>query len=156
MIRAALGFDQELVRNEPPEESQRREWMQDPAAIGRDLADAREALRFVLAYRTWYDQRRGWLPNPQGATAVVLEDGFKNLNAIRLDKDERITIAHRALGIERFSVYPLANGSFGVADSGTKLGLSMKDEQVDINTLFQKHEAAAAQTTGAGAVAPAG
>lgn len=97
-----------------------------------------------------------WLPNPQGATAVVLEDGFKNLNAIRLDKDERITIAHRALGIERFSVYPLANGSFGVADSGTKLGLSMKDEQVDINTLFQKHEAAAAQTTGAGAVAPAG
>lgn len=96
-----------------------------------------------------------WLPNPKGATAVVLEDGFKNLNAIRLDKDERITIAHRALGIERFSVYPLANGSFGVADSGTKLGLSMKDEQVDINTLFQKHEAGAAKASDASAAAPA-
>lgn len=97
-----------------------------------------------------------WLSNPQGATAVVLEDGFKNLNAIRLDKDERITIAHRALGIERFSVYPLANGSFGVADSGTKLGLSMKDEQVDINTLFQRHETGVVQASGTGAATPSG
>lgn len=82
-----------------------------------------------------------WMPNPKGATAVVLENQFRDLNAIRLDSDERINVRHRAMGIERFNVYPLANGSFGISDSGTKLGTTMQDEAVDINTLFANEEA---------------
>ena len=82
-----------------------------------------------------------WMPNPKGATAVVLENQFRDLNAIRLDSDERINVCHRAMGIERFNVYPLANGSFGISDSGTKLGTTMQDEAVDINTLFANEEA---------------
>ncbi|MEY2161438.1 hypothetical protein [Rhodanobacter sp. FW106-PBR-LB-2-11] len=82
-----------------------------------------------------------WMPNPKGATAVVLENQFRDLNAIRLDSGERINVRHRAMGIERFNVYPLANGSFGISDSGTKLGTRMQDEAVDINTLFANEEA---------------
>lgn len=82
-VRAALGFDQELARDEAPEESQRREWMQDPAAIGRDLADAREALRFVLAYRAWYDQRRGWrYTNPNLEELGLLRAEYHDLSAL--------------------------------------------------------------------------
>ncbi|MFA6230802.1 MAG: hypothetical protein WC617_11630 [Rhodanobacter sp.] len=90
-----------------------------------------------------------WLPNPQGVTAVVLENKFRDLNAIRLDKDERITVAHRTLGIERFNVQPLPNGSFSLSDSGTKLGVSMKDE-VDINSIFLNQEARASKTSNTG------
>lgn len=59
-VRAALGFDRPVSNGEDPRESHRREWMQEPESTGRNLADAGEALRAVLAYRSWYDQRRGW------------------------------------------------------------------------------------------------
>lgn len=59
-VRSALGFDRPLSSGQTPEESHRAEWLQDPLSTGRNLADADEALRFVLAYRTWFDQRRGW------------------------------------------------------------------------------------------------
>lgn len=82
-VRAALGFDQELAHDEAPEESRRREWMQDPAAIGRNLADARESLRFVLAYRTWYDQRRGWrYTNPNLEELGLLRADYQDLLAL--------------------------------------------------------------------------
>lgn len=96
-----------------------------------------------------------WLPNPQGVTAVVLENKFRDLDAIRLDKDERITIRHRTMGIERFNVHPLPNGSFSVSDSGTKLGFAMRDE-VDINRLFLDHEAVTPMASGTGAATHAG
>src|SRR5699024_8521861 len=59
-VRTALGFDGAAAN-----ESKRVEWLQDPALKGVDLQTAQQTIRFVLAYRTWYDQRRGWrYPTP--------------------------------------------------------------------------------------------
>lgn len=50
-IEGALGFQAE---------AHRRDWLQDPDASGSTLQEAHETLREMLAYRAWYDQRRGW------------------------------------------------------------------------------------------------
>ena len=85
-VRAALGFDHELARGEDPGESHRREWLQDPAAIGRDLAEAQESLRFILAYRTWYDQRRGWrYTNPNLEELGLLRVAYRELAELCAD-----------------------------------------------------------------------
>lgn len=81
-VRSALGFDRPLSPGQDPEESHRSEWLQDPLSTGRNLADAEEALRFVLAYRTWFDQRRGWRytnPNLEELGLLAVEyDGLEN------------------------------------------------------------------------------
>jgi len=59
-VRTALGFDKVLATGVDPASSHRAEWLQEPALHGVDLKTAEDTLRFVLAYRTWYDQRRGW------------------------------------------------------------------------------------------------
>jgi hypothetical protein len=51
--------------------------LQDPLSIGRNLADAEEVLRFVLAYRAWFDQRRAWRytnPNLEELGLLVPQD----------------------------------------------------------------------------------
>lgn len=79
-IRAALGFDADLEQGEDPNDSHRREWMQEPSAIGQDLADAKEALRFVLGYRAWFDQRRGWrYTNPNLEELGLLRVDYESL-----------------------------------------------------------------------------
>lgn len=59
-IRSALGFDRDVPVDSDPRESHRREWMQHPEDTGTDLVEAGNTLRDVLAYRFWFDQRRGW------------------------------------------------------------------------------------------------
>jgi superfamily II DNA/RNA helicase len=49
----ALGFDR-------PGKELRLEWLQEPGLKGFNLQEAEEALRQVLTYRVWFDQRRGW------------------------------------------------------------------------------------------------
>jgi ATP-dependent helicase YprA (DUF1998 family) len=49
----ALGFDRAV-----PE--LRGEWLQEPTLKGFNLQEAESALRQVLSYRVWFDQRRGW------------------------------------------------------------------------------------------------
>ena len=88
-VRAALGFDRPIATNENPAESHRREWMQDPEAVGRDLADAEEALRFVLAYRVWFDQRRGWrYTNPNLEDLGLLRVAYVDLDAFCADEKQ--------------------------------------------------------------------
>lgn len=88
-VRASLGFDREPARGEDPAESHRREWLQDPAAVGRDLHDGLETLRFVLAYRTWYDQRRGWrYTNPNLEDLGLLRVEYQDLSALCMDGAE--------------------------------------------------------------------
>ena len=48
-----LGFD----RSDP---QIRAEWLQEPALRGFNLQEAEGTLRQVVAYRIWFDQRRGW------------------------------------------------------------------------------------------------
>jgi Domain of unknown function (DUF1998)/Helicase conserved C-terminal domain len=81
-VRAALGFNQPLGSTDAPEESHRAEWLQDPLSIGRNLADAEEVLRFVLAYRAWFDQRRGWrYTNPNLEELGLLVADYPGLSA---------------------------------------------------------------------------
>ena len=49
----ALGFDRQ-VRHV------RQEWLREPDLRGFNLQEAETTLRQVLAYRIWFDQRRGW------------------------------------------------------------------------------------------------
>ena len=85
-VREALGFDRDLARGEDPNDSHRREWLQDAGAIGRDLAEAQETLRFILAYRTWYDQRRGWrYTNPNLEELGLLHAAYQDLSELCAD-----------------------------------------------------------------------
>src|SRR4030095_13056600 len=49
----ALGFDR-------PAPEVRAEWLLEPTLKGFNLQEAESTLRQVLAYRVWFDQRRGW------------------------------------------------------------------------------------------------
>jgi hypothetical protein len=50
----ALGFER------PGAQGLRDEWLVDPEMQGANLVNAQKAMRQVLAYRAWFDQRRGW------------------------------------------------------------------------------------------------
>lgn len=52
-LQRALGFDR-------PDTPIRAEWLQEPTLRGFNLQEAEATLRQVLAYRIWFDQRRGW------------------------------------------------------------------------------------------------
>jgi len=51
--QSALGFDR-------PDQQIRAEWLLEPGLRGFNLQEAEGTLRQVLAYRIWFDQRRGW------------------------------------------------------------------------------------------------
>lgn len=50
----ALGFER------PGESGLRPEWLLDSELQGANFVNAQKAMRQVLAYRAWFDQRRGW------------------------------------------------------------------------------------------------
>jgi Lhr-like helicase len=50
----ALGFER------PGEAGLRSEWLLDAELQGANFVNAQKAMRQVLAYRAWFDQRRGW------------------------------------------------------------------------------------------------
>ena len=81
-VRSALGFDRILPSGVDPATTHRAEWLQDPSLQGVDLKTAEETLRFVLAYRTWYDQRRGWrYTNPNLEELGLLAVEYLDLEA---------------------------------------------------------------------------
>ena len=88
-----------------------------------------------------------WMPTAQGPTAVVMERGVRDLNVIRLDSGQKAKAFSRAMGIQRFNVAPLDNGSFKLtADWAFK-----SHEVADVNDLFE----AGASVNGTPAEAPA-
>lgn len=63
----ALGFNL-------PSPVVKAEWLQDVGLRGAALLDAGDTLRNVLAYRAWFDQRRGWrFTNPNLEDLGLLE-----------------------------------------------------------------------------------
>lgn len=86
-VRAALGFDRQLEGQEDPSESHRREWMQRPEETGVNLQEASDALRAVLAYRFWFDQRRGWRhTNPNLEQLNLLRADYTGLTELCADE----------------------------------------------------------------------
>lgn len=80
MVRA-LGFDRPVPANIDPASTHLGEWLQEPGLTGRDLQDARNVLRQVLAYRAWFDQRRGWrYTNPNLEQLGLLRIAYRDLD----------------------------------------------------------------------------
>lgn len=83
----ALGFD----RADP---TVRAEWLLDPDLKGANRLLAEETLRDILAYRVWFDQRRGWrFTNP-------------NLEQLGLVTAEYLTVDELAKDDEAFADAP--------------------------------------------------
>ncbi len=77
----ALGFDR-------PATELRAEWLLEPTLKGFNLQEAESALRQVLAYRVWFDQRRGWRytnPNLEQLGLVTVE--YLGIEALTSDEE---------------------------------------------------------------------
>lgn len=78
----ALGFDRTT-------KDVRSEWLQEPGLKGLNLQEAESTLRQVLAYRVWYDQRRGWrYTNPNLEQLALVRVEYLGLDALAADQDE--------------------------------------------------------------------
>jgi len=82
----ALGFDR-------ASKEIRSEWLLDRDLEGFHLQDAQRTLREVLAYRVWFDQRRGWrYTNPNLEQLGLVEVEYLGLEALAAD-DSKFTTA---------------------------------------------------------------
>ncbi len=77
----ALGFDR-------PGRDVRAEWLDEPALRGFNLQEAEATLRQVLAYRVWFDQRRGWrYTNPNLEQLGLVEVDYLGLQELAADDE---------------------------------------------------------------------
>lgn len=77
----ALGFDR-------PDPELRAEWLLEPALKGFAVQDAEATLRQVLAYRVWFDQRRGWrYTNPNLEQLRLVKVRYLGLDALAADDE---------------------------------------------------------------------
>src|SRR6185295_16617821 len=76
----ALGFDRS------PE--LRVEWLLEPTLRGFNLQEAEGTLRQVLAYRVWFDQRRGWrYTNPNLEQLELVTVQYLGLSELAADEE---------------------------------------------------------------------
>ncbi len=86
----ALGFDE-------PDPRIRAEWLIEPALRGFNLQEAEGTLRQVLAYRVWFDQRRGWrYTNPNLEQLGMVGVDYLGIEELAAD-DELFADAHPVL-----------------------------------------------------------
>ena len=77
----SLGFDQ-------PDQQIRAEWLLEPTLRGFNLQEAEGTLRQVLAYRIWFDQRRGWrYTNPNLEQLRMVEVQYLGLDELAADDE---------------------------------------------------------------------
>lgn len=75
----ALGFDRSDLEI-------RGEWLLEPGLVGFNLIEAGKTLREVLAYRAWFDQRRGWrYTNPNLEQLGLLTVKYEGLDELAAD-----------------------------------------------------------------------
>jgi hypothetical protein len=74
-----------------------------------------------------------WMGTAQGPTAVVMENGMREVNVIRLDSGARANVFTRGLGITSFLVQPTADGSLSV----TGKWMFQDHIMADVQTLFE-------------------
>ena len=86
----ALGFDE-------PNPQIRAEWLIEPTLRGFNLQEAEGALRQVLAYRVWFDQRRGWrYTNPNLEQLGMVRVEYLGIEELAAD-DESFADSHPVL-----------------------------------------------------------
>ena len=85
-----LGFDR-------PDPQIRAEWLLEPTLRGFNLQEAEATLRQVLAYRVWFDQRRGWrYTNPNLEQLGMVQVQYLGLDDLAAD-DELFAGSHLLL-----------------------------------------------------------
>ena len=88
--KRALGFDR-------PDPQIRAEWLLEPSLRGFNLQDAEGTLRRVLAYRVWFDQRRGWrYTNPNLEQLGMVQVKYRGIEDLAAD-DELFSDSHALL-----------------------------------------------------------
>ena len=76
-----------------PELTHFREWLSDTTVGPADLETAKQTLRSVLAYRAWFDQRKGWrYTNPNLEELGLLRIEYRGLASFAAD-DKRFASA---------------------------------------------------------------
>lgn len=76
-----LGFDR-------PDPSIRAEWLLEPSLRGFNLQEAEATLRQILAYRVWFDQRRGWrYTNPNLEQLGMVQVSYLGLDDLAADEE---------------------------------------------------------------------
>ncbi|MDP2316547.1 MAG: DEAD/DEAH box helicase [Pseudomonadota bacterium] len=76
----ALGFHR-------PDPEIRGEWLQEADLAGFHRMEAEKTLREVLAYRAWFDQRRGWrYTNPNLEQLGLLSVEYRGLDELVIDE----------------------------------------------------------------------
>jgi hypothetical protein len=85
-----LGFAQQKALGlDKPAPDIRAEWLHEPGLKGFNLQEAEGTLRQVLAYRVWFDQRRGWrYTNPNLEQLGLVEIEYQGLDALASDEEE--------------------------------------------------------------------
>jgi hypothetical protein len=77
---------QKALRFETANISNRTEWLRDASLRGFNLSQAETTLREVLAYRVWFDQRRGWrYTNPNLEQLGLLQAHYEGINELAAD-----------------------------------------------------------------------
>lgn len=77
----ALGFDRTDV-------AIKSEWLLEPTLRGFNYQEAEKTLREVLAYRVWFDQRKGWrYTNPNLEQLGLLRVEYQGLKDLAADED---------------------------------------------------------------------
>jgi Lhr-like helicase len=77
----ALGFDR-------PAPEIRGEWLLEPSLRGFNLQEAESALRQVLSYRVWFDQRRGWrYTNPNLEQLELVDVEYLGIDDLASDEE---------------------------------------------------------------------
>lgn len=91
------GAQQRLLGFDRPDPQIRAEWLTEPALRGFNLQEAEGTLRQVLAYRVWFDQRRGWrYANPNLEQLGLVHVDYLGLEDLAAD-DDLFSSTHRAL-----------------------------------------------------------
>jgi hypothetical protein len=95
---AELGVAQQKALGLDRRETEiRAEWLLEPSLKGFNLQEAEGTLRQILAYRVWFDQRRGWrYTNPNLEQLGLLKVEYQGLEALAAD-DEEFSSAHPLL-----------------------------------------------------------
>ena len=89
-VQRTLGFDRSDAQI-------RAEWLLEPSLRGFNLQEAEGTLRQVLAYRVWFDQRRGWrYTNPNLEQLRMVQVEYLGLHELAAD-DELFAESHPLL-----------------------------------------------------------
>ncbi len=123
----ALGFDRRTAEV-------RAEWTDVLDLKGFQLQEAERTLREVLAYRAWFDQRRGWrFTNPNLEELGLLKVEYLGLDALVSD-ESLYESAHTVL---RHATPEVRKRVFGALFDHLRKGMAIKSQVLDELTIEQ-------------------